>query len=630
MKKKISLLVIALVAFTVLLSFVVTSCEDDSSVYYGGTVDDGYSITTARYDIIVSSDHTANVTETLTVKFFEPSSGISRYLPTNSGEQYRNITVIGDEYYVESDVNFINVYTGEDYSYSYGGGDEVTYVISYEIVPPTRTVSNTNYYMNVVPFGWSTSQQNVTVNMSFPFEIKDALVYKGKYGTTKTYDDYSVSEDGKSISIYTSLSAYNGITVDVELGQKFDVNFSLVGLLSIIVILVLTSVSVVIKAIVIKDKSVVPVLNSVPPTIDGVTLDPMQTGYLIDGSCEDTDVTSLIFYFASKGLVRLDDKGENDFTITKIGEIDHAAPLHQKIIFQGLFKSGDTVSPKQLEDRFYVDSARAKQNVTEEYKDKLYDGKAKRLSVVTAVLSVFIVALIITIASCAVNVTLLYGGIFIAAVIVALFGFVSFQIGRSIFKNKHKYSKRKTAVMIAVSVIVAILASLIASHSLLGGIFPFYGRIIIFIGVSVVCFVCGTVGKKTDYYASIINDLSGFKVFLETAEKDRLELMLKENPQYYYDILPYANVLGVSKIWQDKFEKLTSVPAPDYYYGPSVFDLVLFNRMMRMSFVRMNVAMASRPSGNSTPGSFSGGGGFGGFGGGFGGGGFGGGGGGRR
>ena len=123
-----------------------------------------------------------------------------------------------------------------------------------------------------------------------------------------------------------------------------------------------------------------------------------------------------------------------------------------------------------------------------------------------------------------------------------------------------------------------------------------------------------------------MNEITGFKTFLETAKKEKLEEMLESNPQYYYDILPYANVLGVSSKWEEKFKELTNVPPPNYYYGPTVFDFILFNSMMRSSYARFTTAMVSRPSGSSS----SGRGGFGGFGGGFGGGGFGGGGGGRR
>ena len=42
-----------------------------------------------------------------------------------------------------------------------------------------------------------------------------------------------------------------------------------------------------------------------------------------------------------------------------------------------------------------------------------------------------------------------------------------------------------------------------------------------------------------------LNEIIGFKNFIKLAEKNQLEKMLEQDPQYYYHILPYAQVLGV-------------------------------------------------------------------------------------
>ena len=61
--------------------------------------------------------------------------------------------------------------------------------------------------------------------------------------------------------------------------------------------------------------------------------------------------------------------------------------------------------------------------------------------------------------------------------------------------------------------------------------------------------------KKNTYFGDeIISKIKGFKSYLEKVEKDKLDALVLENPNYFYDILPYAYVLGVSKKWVDKFE----------------------------------------------------------------------------
>lgn len=70
--------------------------------------------------------------------------------------------------------------------------------------------------------------------------------------------------------------------------------------------------------------------------------------------------------------------------------------------------------------------------------------------------------------------------------------------------------------------------------------------------------------KKNTYGEQISAKIKGFRNFLETAEKEKIEMLVEENPNYFYDILPYAYVLGVSKKWIEKFE---NIPIPNRDMG---------------------------------------------------------------
>ena len=71
-------------------------------------------------------------------------------------------------------------------------------------------------------------------------------------------------------------------------------------------------------------------------------------------------------------------------------------------------------------------------------------------------------------------------------------------------------------------------------------------------------------GRKTPYGEKITAQVLGFKEFLEKVEKPQLEQMGESNPNYFYEILPYAYVLNVSKKWIEKFE---NIPVPENYMG---------------------------------------------------------------
>ena len=84
-------------------------------------------------------------------------------------------------------------------------------------------------------------------------------------------------------------------------------------------------------------------------------------------------------------------------------------------------------------------------------------------------------------------------------------------------------------------------------------------------------------GRKTPYGEKITAQVLGFKEFLEKVEKPQLEQMGESNPNYFYEILPYAYVLNVSKKWIEKFE---NIPVPENYMGNFEYsDIDSFDRI---------------------------------------------------
>ena len=59
------------------------------------------------------------------------------------------------------------------------------------------------------------------------------------------------------------------------------------------------------------------------------------------------------------------------------------------------------------------------------------------------------------------------------------------------------------------------------------------------------------------YGLEMLGKIKGFKNFLATAEKDRLEALVNQNPTYFYDILPFMYVLGISNKWIEQIEDIT-------------------------------------------------------------------------
>ena len=127
------------------------------------------------------------------------------------------------------------------------------------------------------------------------------------------------------------------------------------------------------------------------------------------------------------------------------------------------------------------------------------------------------------------------------------------------------------------------------------------------ISILVTFIISGKIKSRTSYGTEILGRILGFKRFLETAEKRKLEMLLEENSSYFYNILPFTIVLGVSDLWADKFKDL-SVEPPQWYSGPSMgqaFVLGAFMGSFNNSLTSLNDTMLSAPK---APTNFGGGG----------------------
>lgn len=145
------------------------------------------------------------------------------------------------------------------------------------------------------------------------------------------------------------------------------------------------------------------------------------------------------------------------------------------------------------------------------------------------------------------------------------------------------------------------------------------------IAMFVVCFILGEfIGRfnvDTDYRVQMAGRLLGFKEFIKTAEKSRLEALQNDDPEYFYKILPYAMVLGLTNKWTKLFKDI-EVQQPEWYktatplYGYD-FTSHMVDNLFSSTKSAINVVShdSSSHGGSSGGGGFSGGGGGGGGGG---------------
>ncbi len=156
----------------------------------------------------------------------------------------------------------------------------------------------------------------------------------------------------------------------------------------------------------------------------------------------------------------------------------------------------------------------------------------------------------------------------------------------------------------AVGIIVAIVMNKVA---LLVSFFP-----VIFIGLGIQAFML----RKNDAGRKLYQKVYGFKMFVEKAEKDKLQRLLAEDPLYFDKTLPYAVAFGLTKKWTNKFSVLITEPPRWYvHHGTTSYSRSFdtFSSSFGTSINTVQSAFTSSPS--SSGGGSSGGGGGGGGGG---------------
>ena len=333
-------------------------------------------------------------------------------------------------------------------------------------------------------------------------------------------------------------------------------------------------------------------------------------GFLYKGKANSKDVVSLLIYLANKGYIKISDNTDESlfskadgFKITKLKDYD-GNDANERLFLGGLFKDTavrDEVTKDELYDKFYVTTNKILDNINaKENKNKIFEKKASRKSIIVVIL------ILISLLTIVVIPTLEYAGPSEVALtlFLCLFYFPFYAVG---FYSKVPLLFRivwlgftifhSSVFFSALPIKDAVTSEPIYLIGVIVGVLCLIGMILFF----------KYMPKRTPYGNEILGKIRGFKNFLETAEKDKLEVMVNSNPTYFYDILPFTYVLGVSDKWIKKFETI-NMQAPSWYDGHDAFSVVAFGTFIGSTMTSAQSVMASSSSSSSSGGSSSGGG----------------------
>ena len=599
---------------------------------------------TVNYDVTVdvAENNSYDYHEHLDMYYVTAHHGIYRYIP-KQGQKISKIKVPGYDYetYIQSGYEVVKIGSG-DYTLTGDAPYDIMYNIAmYEDENKEKDM----LLLNLVPTDWETDIGSSKCVVTLPKEadLSKANVYSGPYGAEGNEDNavMKTGDDGKTITITAKdIPAHHGITLELELPQGYWVGATEFGGINIgtMFLFVLGPVGAALLWYLFgRDKHMVKTLEFYPP--DDLT--PGEIGYLVDGKVDKQDVISSIVYLADKGYIEIEEVGNREFKFIAVNEPGYEVPEFIRDIYFGIFPGKNNVrSSKQIgaSTTFGKKYQKAMEHLRDMYtgSEAIVRPDSKMARAMCTIAAIVPSAAFVTWGT--------FNGDEMGMTALgwaAIHLMISIWLMCSVYDNIRTTSKVKTVlkslgaiwffavgigflplISDAITILSKPKALMIVAYLIFGTLISMFFAVIAI--------------ARTDSYTDLLGRVLGFRDFIKTAELDKLNELVEEDPQYFYHIMPYAYVFGLSNKWIKNFEGLP-VTAPNWYRGPrgyDYYDYYWMGRMMRDCNSTMSnsiVLPASSGSsgswgGSSGGGSWSGGGGF--SGGGFSGGGAGGGGGG--
>lgn len=563
----------------------------------------GFYYDNVRVDAQVHKDNSWDITETFDIVFQEPRHGFYRYIPYT----YKLLHDVAEEgqpeqmewFHYESDVDDISVpgwdYTLEDSDDEFciirigNAYREVTgaqrYVINYTYTYSDDRRPAYDYLLHTI-LGTEFEQEinhfefNISFDKPLPDDIADRLeVYGGKYGSRSTMDctltevtptsicgeAYDI-EPRCGITLFATLPAgyYEGTH-----GASLLLHYILLAISAILII------TVIIMALATKRPLVTKVIEFYPP--EGIS--SAEVGTIIDTTTDTIDITSLIPWLAGQGYIKIKEivSGRlfkyTDLELTWLRPLPADAPQYQSKLMSLLFSDGTVVRMKDIGER-----PQTMQEIRKSLSD-CFKGDRKLTNTSCApILMLFLLGIFGTLALATNNaVSTWMSERFWEAV---LFFGVSYAIGTiwragnagsDLLKTTTRLllvTLTKAALMLGTCFVYCLIT--LNDYGLPSGWVTVYT---LYIGSFIASELCGRFQVDTPYRTQMMGRLLGFREFIETAEKPQLEHLQANDPQYFYRVLPYAMVFGLSDKWADLFRNI-ELQQPDWYETSSPTPLM--------------------------------------------------------
>ena len=595
--------------------------KSDTKAYYYKNID---------VNMVVNENNSYDIVETADVFFKEERHGLIWKVPaktyTNRFAKIDKGRVEGHKYTISRNAFEYDIKIGD--ADKYVTGDQ-QYVISYTYNLGFDALNKMDeLYYNLVGLGHDVDIENITFTITMPksFDSSKLNFTYGKFGDTDSSDvKYSVSGNIIKGTLKGGLGPNEALTVALPLPEGYFKNvwrdtslMALMGDYYEFAYLLFLIIAIIIWGIFCKNDIIFPTVEFYAPN----NYNPTEIGFINDGEIDPYDITALIIYWANNGKLMIQEeietvknlfgsKEKSTLTFIKNEELDSGSRPYEKKLFNAMFNkcgNGNRVTVDELKGKFgfYISTESIKQSMQKNKETRIFSSKGKTGSFLIKGICLLNAFWFSTVLGYGLyhksNEELIIGLLFSLAICIPLWIFSKFLTRWKNIMPRLRFNKLfNRLIFLAIS--FAIFYYIAYKFS-----FPF-----MYLSGYIVCFLISLLSafsmKRTPYGDRQTEKVIGFKEFIESAEKDKINMLVEENPEYFFYVLPYAMALGITDKWAKKFEGIVTA-APSWYSTNALnnrtFDMYQFtnsfnnNTNILANTIAASMAVASAASSGSS------------------------------
>ena len=523
-KKKTITLLVVWILLLITIPFVTVKIQDGLSSNNHTYISSEFDIEEYNVVLDVDDDNKVDVTEIVTINIpSDEFNGIYKSIPI--WEEYynkdlekskkkifiSNLRVIGEKYFLDEFNDRIGIRIGSTRTNIEKGLH--TYTIKYRYNMGKDPNANFDEFVfNLFDNYDNTKINNMTVTVNMPKIFDNNVMFLDGREDVTNKVNYQINGN----SMYININDYNmddSLTLNITLPNDYFVIGSYnYGILCLLICIAIIIISIG-SYVAWKRYSTKTTKRS--ETVEFYApddLDAAQVGYIYGETNIKKLTVSLIIQLASKGYISIEEIEDKKYNIINIG------------------KEKTNLKPLSITEQLV-------------YQELFKNGDSNLLSNDYSFSSVFE-----KVSTCLENV---------------------------IDKKIHDNNSKKTMNTISTLLVASIIAWMVA-YLFIRDLDPKLEimYLISFVAIFITGFFSIFMNQKNDYGQIISAKVLGFRNYLITAEKNQLEALVLEDPDYFYDILPYTYALDISDKWINNFDK-NNVPNIDInalnYYESNLF-----------------------------------------------------------